>query len=46
VYNYLRDNGVIIRNRSSQIKDTLRFTVGTRKECKEVIQALSAFKTN
>ncbi|MFB0904519.1 MAG: aminotransferase class I/II-fold pyridoxal phosphate-dependent enzyme [Nonlabens sp.] len=46
VYNYLRDNGVIIRNRSSQIADTLRFTVGTRRECKEVIQALSAFKTN
>ncbi|MFT7119577.1 MAG: histidinol-phosphate aminotransferase [Flavobacteriales bacterium] len=46
VYNYLRDNGVIIRNRSSQIADTLRFTVGTRRECKEVIKALSAFKTN
>jgi histidinol-phosphate aminotransferase len=46
VYNYLRDNGVIIRNRSSQIADTLRFTVGTRKECEEVIKALSAFKKN
>jgi histidinol-phosphate aminotransferase len=46
VYNYLRDNGVIIRNRSSQIADTLRFTVGTRRECEEVIKALSAFKTN
>ena len=46
VYNYLRDNGVIIRNRSSQISDTLRFTVGTRTECEEVIKALSAFKKN
>jgi histidinol-phosphate aminotransferase len=46
VYNYLRDNEVIIRNRSSQIADTLRFTVGTRKECEEVIKALSTFKTN
>ncbi|WP_292889902.1 aminotransferase class I/II-fold pyridoxal phosphate-dependent enzyme [Nonlabens sp.] len=46
VYNYLRDKGVIIRNRSSQIADTLRVTVGTRKECEEVIQALSAFKKN
>ncbi|AUC79150.1 histidinol-phosphate aminotransferase [Nonlabens sp. MB-3u-79] len=46
VYNYLRDNEVIIRNRSSQIADTLRFTVGTRKECEEVIKALSTFKKN
>jgi histidinol-phosphate aminotransferase len=40
VYNYLRDRGIIIRNRSSQISDTLRFTVGTRRECEEVITAL------
>jgi histidinol-phosphate aminotransferase len=46
VYNYLRDNGVIIRNRSSQIADTLRFTVGTRRECEEVIKTLRTFKKN
>ncbi len=40
VYNYLRDKGIIIRNRSSQITDTLRFTVGTTAECEELIEAL------
>ncbi|WP_298951252.1 aminotransferase class I/II-fold pyridoxal phosphate-dependent enzyme [uncultured Nonlabens sp.] len=40
VYNYLRDKGIIIRNRRSQIEDTLRFTVGTMMECKAVITAL------
>ena len=44
VYNYLRDQGIIIRNRSSQIEDTLRFTVGTRMECEEVITALREIK--
>ncbi len=40
VYNYLSDKGIIIRNRSSQIKDTLRFTVGTKMECEAVITEL------
>ncbi|MBF4985888.1 aminotransferase class I/II-fold pyridoxal phosphate-dependent enzyme [Nonlabens mediterrranea] len=44
VYNYLRDKGIIIRNRSSQIEDTLRFTVGTMMECKAVITALREIK--
>lgn len=44
VYNFLRDNGIIIRNRSSQIADTLRFTVGTFQECEEVIRVLKEFK--
>lgn len=46
VYNYLRDEGIIIRNRSSQIEDTLRFTVGTRLECEVVITALREIKEN
>jgi histidinol-phosphate aminotransferase len=46
VYNYLRDKGIIIRNRSSQIANTLRFTVGTRRECEEVIKALREFPVN
>tara|TARA_R110002012_G_scaffold179520_1_gene345187 strand:+ start:137 stop:1294 length:1158 start_codon:yes stop_codon:yes gene_type:complete len=46
VYNYLRDKGIIIRNRSSQIEDTLRFTVGTMMECKAVITALREIKEN
>jgi histidinol-phosphate aminotransferase len=44
VYNFLRDNGIIIRNRSSQIADTLRFTVGTSHECEEVVRVLKEFK--
>ncbi|MGJ8684979.1 MAG: pyridoxal phosphate-dependent aminotransferase [Nonlabens sp.] len=44
VYNYLRDKGIIIRNRSSQIEDTLRFTVGTMMECKAVVTALREIK--
>ncbi len=44
VYNFLRDNGIIIRNRSSQIADTLRFTVGTFQECEEVVRVLKEFK--
>ncbi len=44
VYNNLRDKGIIIRNRSSQIEDTLRFTVGTMDECEEVINALKKIK--
>lgn len=44
VYNFLRDNGIIIRNRSSQIADTLRFTVGTFHECEEVVRVLKEFK--
>lgn len=46
VYNYLRDKGIIIRNRSSQIEDTLRFTVGTMMECKAVITALRQIPAN
>ncbi|MEN8817721.1 MAG: aminotransferase class I/II-fold pyridoxal phosphate-dependent enzyme [Nonlabens sp.] len=46
VYNYLRDQGIIIRNRSSQIEDTLRFTVGTRMECEALITALRQIPAN
>ncbi|KEZ94152.1 pyridoxal phosphate-dependent aminotransferase [Nonlabens ulvanivorans] len=44
VYNYLRDKDIIIRNRSSQIEDTLRFTVGRMVECKAVITALREYR--
>ncbi|BAO54301.1 pyridoxal phosphate-dependent aminotransferase [Nonlabens marinus] len=45
VYNYLKDQSLIIRNRSSQIPNTLRFTVGTRKECADLMEALKAYKS-
>ena len=44
VYNYLRDQGIIIRNRSSQIENTLRFTVGTMQECEEMVLALNNYQ--
>ncbi|ARN78073.1 histidinol-phosphate aminotransferase [Nonlabens spongiae] len=40
LYNYLKDNNVIVRNRHSQIPNTIRFTVGTRLECENVIKTL------
>ena len=45
VYNYLRDKNIIIRNRSSQIPNTLRFTVGTTRECEELMKVLMEYKS-
>ncbi len=44
VYNYLRDKGIITRNRSSQISNTIRFTVGTVTECDALVTALKEFE--
>ncbi len=46
LYNYLRDNNIIVRNRHSQVPHTLRLTVGTEIECKAVIKSLYLFKDN
>ncbi|AZQ45060.1 pyridoxal phosphate-dependent aminotransferase [Nonlabens ponticola] len=46
VYNYLKDKSLIVRNRSSQIQNTLRFTVGTRKECEALMEALKEYKNS
>lgn len=43
LYNYLKNQGIIIRNRSSQIPNTLRFTVGTTQECKALMETLKLF---
>ncbi|WP_124980163.1 pyridoxal phosphate-dependent aminotransferase [Nonlabens xiamenensis] len=45
LYNYLKEQGIIIRNRSSQIPNSLRFTVGTQPECKAVIKAMREFQS-
>ena len=45
VYNYLKDQGIIIRNRSSQIPNTLRFTVGTTQECEVLMETLKKYKS-
>ena len=40
LYKYLKDHNIIVRNRHSQIPNTIRFTVGTRSECESVIKTL------
>lgn len=45
LYNFLRDRGIIVRNRSNVIlcDDSLRITVGTPEENKELIDAIKQF---
>jgi len=42
VYNYLVDNSIIVRNRSSIIDNCLRITVGTKAENSKLIKALNS----
>jgi histidinol-phosphate aminotransferase len=46
IYNYLREKGIIVRNRSNVIlcEDCLRITVGTPDQDKELLQALGAYR--
>ncbi|MGB3591662.1 MAG: aminotransferase class I/II-fold pyridoxal phosphate-dependent enzyme [Nonlabens sp.] len=46
LYEYLRDKGIIVRNRNSQINNCLRFTVGTDAECEALIKALKEYVQN
>ena len=39
-YNYLVNNGIIVRNRSSSVDNCLRITVGTRNENDKLLNAL------
>jgi histidinol-phosphate aminotransferase len=43
LYNYLSANGIIIRNRSSELPGALRITVGTPEENNLLISALKKF---
>src|SRR5437763_5803648 len=45
IYNYLKENGIIVRNRSNVIlcEDCLRITVGTPKENEQLIEALKKY---
>ncbi len=47
VYNYLRDNGIIVRNRSNVLLcgGCIRITIGTEKENKELMNALQQYST-
>lgn len=48
IYEYLSENGIIVRDRSKVIlcNDCLRITIGTEKENIELIEALSKYKSN
>jgi histidinol-phosphate aminotransferase len=46
VYNYLKERGIIVRNRSNVIlcEDCLRITVGTPEQDKQLLQTLKEYK--
>ncbi|HZH01000.1 MAG TPA: aminotransferase class I/II-fold pyridoxal phosphate-dependent enzyme, partial [Flavisolibacter sp.] len=46
VYNYLKDQGIIVRNRSNitLCEDSLRITVGTPEQNQLLIEALKNYK--
>ena len=45
IYNYLKEKGIIVRNRSNVIlcEDCLRITVGTPKENDQLLEALKNY---
>lgn len=44
LYKFLSQNGIIVRNRNSQIAGCLRISVGNKKENRVLIKALDCFK--
>lgn len=48
VYNYLKEKGIIVRNRSNVLlcEDSLRITVGTPDQDQQLLEALKAYKAN
>jgi len=45
VYGQLKSQGVVIRNRTSQVKDALRITIGTADQNQKLIQLLNQITT-
>lgn len=43
LYQHLAEKGIVVRDRSSQVKDALRITIGTPKENKTLIENIKAF---
>ncbi len=43
LYDFLISKNIIVRNRSKEVKNTLRFTIGAAHENDEVLQALQAY---
>ena len=48
IYNYLKENGIIVRNRSNVLlcEDCLRITVGTPKQNKQLIEELKKYQNS
>jgi histidinol-phosphate aminotransferase len=48
VYNYLKEKGIIVRNRSNVMlcEDCLRITVGTPEQDKQLLNTLKEYKSN
>jgi histidinol-phosphate aminotransferase len=44
VYNYLSDNSIIVRNRSSVVNNCLRITIGKKSENNRLLKALKSFQ--
>ncbi len=44
IYNYLVNNGIIVRNRSSAVDNCLRITIGTKNENNKLLGALKSFQ--
>ena len=46
IYNYLREKGIIVRNRSNVLlcEDSLRITVGTPEQNNQLITVLKDYK--
>jgi histidinol-phosphate aminotransferase len=45
IYNYLINNGIIVRNRSSIVENCLRITVGTRSENNKLLKAVKSYES-
>jgi len=43
LYRYLAEKGIVVRDRSKQVKDALRITIGTPSENKTLIQNIKSF---
>jgi histidinol-phosphate aminotransferase len=48
IYSYLRDKGIIVRNRNNVLlcEGCLRITVGTERENSELLEALNSYSAS
>ena len=46
VNDWIKEYGILVRNRNSYVKNTLRITVGTKEQCENLIDSLKKYKIN